>query len=43
MLHVDLVHELPEAAKPRRVQIGTGQPEQAAAPQQEQVTQRQAA
>ena len=43
MLHVDLVHEVPEAAKPRKVQIGTGQPEQAAAPQQEQVTQRRAA
>src|ERR1700756_2673512 len=43
MLHVDLVHEVPEAAKPRKVQIGTGQPEQVPAPQQEHVTQRQAA
>ena len=43
MLHVDLVHEVPEAAKPRKIQIGTGQSEQAAAPQQEYVTQRQAA
>jgi molecular chaperone IbpA len=42
MLHVDLVHEVPEAAKPRRIQIGTGRPE-VTAPQQEQVTQRQAA
>jgi hypothetical protein len=29
--------EVPEAAKPRKVQIGTGQPEQMTAPQQEQV------
>src|SRR5438132_9114432 len=43
MLHVDLVHEVPEAAKPRKVQIGTGQPEQVTAPQQEQESQRQAA
>jgi molecular chaperone IbpA len=43
MLHVDLVHEVPEAAKPRKVQIGTGQPEQVPAPQQEEVSQRQAA
>lgn len=28
MLHVDLVHEVPEAAKPRKVQIGSGQPQQ---------------
>jgi molecular chaperone IbpA len=28
MLHVDLVHEVPEEAKPRRIAIGTGQPEQ---------------
>lgn len=26
MLHVDLVHEVPEAMKPRKVEIGTGQP-----------------
>ena len=43
MLHVDLVHEVPEAAKPRKVQIGAGQSEQVTAPLQEQVTQRQAA
>ena len=28
MLHVDLVHEVPEEAKPRKITIGTGQPEQ---------------
>jgi molecular chaperone IbpA len=28
MLYVDLVREVPEAAKPRKVQIGTGQPQQ---------------
>ena len=43
MLHVDLAHEVPEAAKPRKIQIGTGQPEQVTALQQEQVSQRQAA
>ena len=43
MLHVDLVHEVPEAAKPRKIQIGTGQAEQVTAPQQEQDTQRKAA
>jgi molecular chaperone IbpA len=43
MLHVDLVHEVPEAAKPRKVQIGTGQPEQVPAPKQDQEIQRQAA
>jgi molecular chaperone IbpA len=37
MLHVDLTREVPEEAKPRKVQIATGQPEQ------EPVTQRQAA
>jgi molecular chaperone IbpA len=35
MLHVDLVREVPEAAKPRKVQISTGQPEQVAVTQQE--------
>jgi molecular chaperone IbpA len=36
MLHVDLIRQVPEAAKPRKVQIGTGQPEQVAVtPQQE--------
>jgi molecular chaperone IbpA len=43
MLHVDLVHEVPEAAKPRKVQIGAGKSEQLAVPQQEQEPQRQAA
>jgi molecular chaperone IbpA len=43
MLHIDLVHEVPEAAKPRKVRIGTEQPEQMTAPQQEQEPQRQAA
>jgi len=28
MLHVDLTREVPEAAKPRKIQIGAGQPEQ---------------
>jgi molecular chaperone IbpA len=28
MLHVDLAREVPEAAKPRKIQIGTGQPAQ---------------
>jgi len=38
MLHVDLVHEVPEAARPRKIQIGAGQPARVtAAPQQEQV------
>jgi len=27
MLHVDLVHEVPEAAKPRKIQIGSGEPQ----------------
>ena len=26
MLHVDLVHEVPEAMKPRKIEIGGGQP-----------------
>ena len=43
MLHVDLVHQVPEAAKPRKIQIGTEHPEQVTAPQREQETQRQAA
>ena len=41
MLHVDLVREVPEAAKPRKVQIGTGQTAQVAASELE--NQRQAA
>ena len=28
MLHVDLVHEVPEAAKPRKITIGAGEPVQ---------------
>jgi molecular chaperone IbpA len=28
MLHVDLVHEVPEAAKPRKIAIGAGEPVQ---------------
>lgn len=44
MLHVDLVHEIPEAAKPRKIAIGSGQSEPVSpALQQEAVTQRQAA
>ncbi|HXC91777.1 MAG TPA: Hsp20 family protein [Stellaceae bacterium] len=27
MLHVDLVHEVPEEAKPRKIEIGGGQPQ----------------
>jgi molecular chaperone IbpA len=44
MLHVDLAREVPEAAKPRKVEIGAAQPEQVTvAPQQEHVPQQQAA
>jgi len=44
MLHVDLAREVPEAAKPRKIQIGTGQPAPVTpAPSQEQVTQQHAA
>jgi molecular chaperone IbpA len=44
MLHVDLAREVPEAAKPRKVGIGTAQPAQVTvAPQQEHVPQQQAA
>jgi molecular chaperone IbpA len=44
MLHVDLVHEVPEAAKPRKIQIGSVTPEQVtAAPQQDHTTQQQKA
>lgn len=39
MLHVDLTREVPEAAKPRKIEIVAAQPEQ----EQEQVPQRQAA
>jgi len=40
MLHVDLAREVPEEAKPRKIEIGTGQPQQVtSAPQQEPVTQ----
>jgi molecular chaperone IbpA len=38
MLHVDLVHEVPEAAKPRKIAIGTG-----TQPAQPQVTEQKAA
>ena len=38
MLHVDLVHEVPETAKPRKIAIGTG-----AQPAQPQVTEQKAA
>ena len=39
MLHVDLVHEVPEEAKPRKIQIATEQPVQVtSAPQEELVT-----
>jgi molecular chaperone IbpA len=31
MLHVDLAHEVPEAAKPRKIEIGSEQPQQLAA------------
>jgi molecular chaperone IbpA len=27
MLHVDLVHEVPEEAKPRKIAIGSGEPQ----------------
>jgi molecular chaperone IbpA len=37
MLHVELVHEVPEAAKPRKIAIGTS------APVQPQVTEQKAA
>jgi molecular chaperone IbpA len=44
MLHVDLAREVPEAAKPRKIQIGTGSPEPVTvAPQHEEVPQQQAA
>jgi molecular chaperone IbpA len=44
MLHVDLAREVPEAAKPRKIQIGTGSPEQVTvAPQHEKISQQQAA
>src|SRR5215472_7060454 len=39
MLHVDLVREVPEAVKPRKIEIGTGRPEPVTAPQQEEVKQ----
>ena len=39
MLHVDLTREVPEEAKPRKIEIGTGQLQQViGAPQQEPVT-----
>ena len=38
MLHVDLTREVPEAAKPRKIEIGTAQPEQVAVAEQYEVT-----
>jgi molecular chaperone IbpA len=38
MLHVDLTREVPEASKPRKIQIGTGQPEQVTVAKQPEVT-----
>lgn len=38
MLHVDLTHEVPEAAKPRKIQIGTGQPAQVTVSEHPEVT-----
>ena len=38
MLHVDLTREVPEASKPRKIQIGTGQPAQVTVAEQPQVT-----
>jgi molecular chaperone IbpA len=38
MLHVDLIREVPEASKPRKIQIGTGQAEQVTVAAQPEVT-----
>ena len=38
MLHVDLTREVPEAAKPRKIEIGTAQPEQVTVAEQYEVT-----
>jgi molecular chaperone IbpA len=38
MLHVDLTREVPEASKPRKIQIGTGQPEQVTVGEQPEIT-----
>ena len=38
MLHVDLTREVPEASKPRKIQIGIGQPEQVTVAEQPGVT-----
>ena len=43
MLHVDLAREVPEAAKPRKIAIGTGQPEQRQVADQAQVVEKKAA
>jgi molecular chaperone IbpA len=44
MLHVDLARQVPEAAKPRRIQISAGSPEQVTvASQHEEIPQQQAA
>jgi len=39
MLHVDLVREVPEAVKPRKIEIGSARQEPTTAPQQDQVKQ----
>jgi molecular chaperone IbpA len=39
MLHVDLAREVPEAVKPRKIEIGTARQEPATAPQQDHVKQ----
>jgi molecular chaperone IbpA len=39
MLHVDLVHQVPEAAKPRKVQISAAEPAQVTAQQQSEARQ----
>lgn len=38
MLHVDLTREVPEASKPRKIEIGIGQPEQVTVAKQPEVT-----
>ena len=38
MLHVDLTREVPEAAKPRKIEIGTAQPEQVTVAEHHEVT-----
>ena len=43
LLHVDLVREIPEAAKPRQIKIGAGQPQVTQQAQPQVVEQKQAA